>query len=191
MMETILTDVDGSGVATVTLNRPEVHNAFDGVMVAELDIVFRDFGRREDVRVIKLAAAGTSFSAGADLAWMRKLAEGSEAANRTDAERLARMLHGLAGLPKPTIALVQGPADGGGVGLIAACDIAIAAEEARFALSEVRLGLVPAVIGPYVVAAVGQRWARRLFLTAERIDARLAERIGLVHEVVTADRLAA
>lgn len=190
-MATILTELDASGVATIMLNRPEVANAFDDIMVAELDAALGDFGRRDDVRVIVLSAAGASFSAGADLNWMQRLASGPEAGNRADAERLARLLHRLAGLPKPTLALVQGAAYGGGVGLIAACDIAIAGDGVRFALSEVRLGLVPAVIGPYVVAAVGPRWAKRLFLTGERFGPELALRIGLVHEVVPADRLAA
>jgi methylglutaconyl-CoA hydratase len=189
-MGLVLTAIDGD-MATITLNRPERHNAFDDGMIAELTAAFSSLSARSEVRVVQLGAAGESFSAGADLDWMRRVAGYSEEQNRVDAERLARLLHLIATLPKPTVALVQGAAYGGGVGLIAACDIVIAAEGARFGLTEVRLGLVPAVISPYVIGAVGPRWARRLFLTAERFDAALAERIGLVHEVVPGDRLAA
>jgi methylglutaconyl-CoA hydratase len=189
-MGRILTAIEDD-IATVTLNRPERHNAFDEGMVDELAAAFSSLSARTEVRVVQLAASGESFSAGADLDWMRRVASYSEEQNRADAEKLARLLHLIASLPKPTLALVQGAAYGGGVGLIAACDIVLAAEGARFGLTEVRLGLVPAVISPYVIGAVGPRWARRLFLTAERFDAALAERIGLVHEVVPADRLAA
>ena len=178
------------GIARITLARPEVHNAFDDRMIGELSAALDEAHARKEVRAVQLAAEGASFSAGADLGWMRRMAEFTEAENRADAERLARLLHKLATLDKPTIAVVQGSAFGGGVGLIAACDIALAAEGARFALTEVRLGLVPAVISPYVVGAIGARWARRLFLTAERIDAALALRIGLVHEVLPAGSLA-
>src|SRR5688572_4992810 len=189
-MSLVLTTIEGD-VATVTLNRPERHNAFDDRMISELHSSFESLSSRSEVRVVQLAAAGESFSAGADLDWMRRVASYSEEQNRGDAERLARLLHLIATLPKPTVALVQGAAYGGGVGLIAACDIVLAAEGARFGLTEVRLGLVPAVISPYVIGAVGARWARRLFLTAERFDAALAQRIGLVHEVlVPAERLA-
>jgi methylglutaconyl-CoA hydratase len=188
-MGRILTAIEGD-VATVTLNRPERHNAFDDGMIDELTAAFSSLSGRPEVRVVQLAAAGESFSAGADLDWMRRVASYSEEQNRADAERLARLLHLIGTMPKPTLALVQGAAYGGGVGLIAACDIVLAAEGARFGLTEVRLGLVPAVISPYVIGAVGPRWARRLFLTAERFDAALAERIGLVHEVVPAARLA-
>ncbi len=187
-MDRILTQTAGD-VATITLNRPELHNAFDEAMIAELTAALERVSKQPGLRVVRLAAAGESFSAGADLDWMRRMAANSEGENRADAERLARLLHKLATLPKPTIALVQGAAYGGGVGLVAACDIVLAAEGARFGLTEVRLGLVPAVISPYVIGAVGARWARRLFLTAERFDAELAQRIGLVHELVPADRL--
>jgi methylglutaconyl-CoA hydratase len=189
-MARVLTAIEAD-VATVTLNRPERHNAFDDGMIAELTAAFSSLGARSEVRVVQLGAAGESFSAGADLDWMRRVAGYTEEQNRADAERLARLLHLIATLPKPTLALVQGAAYGGGVGLIAACDIVLAAEGARFGLTEVRLGLVPAVISPYVIGAVGPRWARRLFLTAERFDAGFAQRIGLVHEVAPADRLAA
>ncbi|MCI0430909.1 MAG: enoyl-CoA hydratase-related protein [Rhodospirillales bacterium] len=188
-MATVLTDI-ARGIATITLNRPEVHNAFDERMIAELAAALDAVAGRPELRVVQLAAAGASFSAGADLDWMRRMAGSSEEENRADAERLARLLHRLATLPKPTVALVQGAAYGGGVGLIAACDVALVAEGARFGLTEVRLGLVPAVISPYVIGSVGARWARRLFLTGERFDAELALRIGLVHEVLPADRLA-
>ncbi len=171
-------------IARVTLNRPEVHNAFDEHLIAALTELFEAFAEDGDLRCVLLTGAGRSFSAGADLSWMRRTAEYSEEANLEDARRLERMLRTLDELPKPTIAMVNGAAMGGGVGLVAACDIAIAAERAVFALSEVRLGLVPAVISPYVLRAVGIRACRRYFLTGERFDAAEARRIGLLHEVV-------
>lgn len=178
-------------VARVTLNRPDRHNAFDDTVIAALAGSFDALARQSAVRVVVLAAAGRSFSAGADLEWMKRTAAYGPAENEADAAVLAGMLGKLNGLPKPTVALVQGGAYGGGVGLVAACDIAIAAEDAIFSLSEVRLGIIPAVISPYVVAAIGPRAARRYFLTAERFGAREAHRIGLVHEVVPVDDLAA
>lgn len=187
MVETDIVD----DIATIGLNRPELHNAFDDRMIADLAAALDVVAARPELRVVQLAAAGPSFSAGGDLDWMRRMAGYSDEQNRADAERLARLLQKLATLPKPTIALVQGAAYGGGVGLIAACDIALAVEGARFGLTEVKLGLVPAVISPYVIGAIGARWARRLFLTGERFNAELALRIGLVHEVVAADRLLA
>lgn len=189
-MARILTDIT-DGIATITLNRPEVHNAFDDRMITELTAALEAVAARPELSVVQLAAAGASFSAGADLGWMRRTAGYAKEENRADAERLARLLQSLATLPKPTVALVQGAAYGGGVGLIAACDIALAVDGAHFGLTEVRLGLVPAVISPYVIGAVGARWARRLFLTGERFGTDLALRIGLVHEVLPADRLAA
>jgi methylglutaconyl-CoA hydratase len=168
MSEPILLDVDAAGVATVTLNRPEIHNAFDDALIA---------------------GAGKSFSAGADIKWMRRMAEYSRAENVRDAEALATMLKTLNDIPKPTLAVVQGAAIGGGVGLVTCCDIAVAAEDAVFALSETKLGLIPATIGPYVLAAIGARHARRYFVTAERFSARDALRVGLVHEVVPAAEL--
>ncbi len=171
-------------VARVTLNRPEVHNAFDEHLIAQLTEAFEELAADPETRCVVLSGAGRSFSAGADLSWMRRTADYDEAANLEDARRLERMLGALDELPKPTIAMVNGAAMGGGVGLIAACDIAIAAERAVFALSEVRLGLVPAVISPYVLRAVGDRACRRYFLTGERFDAAEARRIGLLHEVV-------
>jgi methylglutaconyl-CoA hydratase len=189
MTDAVLLDVDANGRATVTLNRPEVHNAFDDALIARLTEAFEALGKRADVRAVVLAANGKSFSAGADLSWMRRMAGYSEAENRADAEQLARLIHVLDALPKPTVARVQGAAIGGGVGLVAACDVAIASEAASFALSEVRLGLIPAVISPYVIGAIGPRQARRYMLTAERFDAVEAKRIGLVHDAVPAANL--
>lgn len=184
MGNAILHSIDANGKATVTLNRPEVHNAFDDVLIVRLTETFESLGRNPDVRVVVVAANGKSFSAGADLGWMRRMANYSEAENRADAERLARLIHVLDSLPRPTVARVQGAAIGGGVGLVAACDVAVASEAASFALSEVRLGLIPAVISPYVIGAIGPRHARRYMLTAERFDAAEAKRIGLVHQAV-------
>lgn len=178
-------------VARVMLNRPERHNAFDEAVIATLASSFDMLAKQSAVRVVILAATGRSFSAGADLEWMKRTAAYGPAENEADAAVLAGMLGKLNSLPKPTVALVQGSAYGGGIGLISACDIAIAADDAIFSLSEVRLGIVPAVIAPYVLAAIGPRAARRYFLTAERFGAREAQRIGLVHEVVPVDELAA
>ena len=172
------------GVARVTLNRPSVHNAFGDAEIAALDRTFAALDADDGVRAAVLAANGRSFSAGADLDWMRRTAGYDRAANLADARALGAMMHRIGTLSKPLIGLVQGPAYGGGVGLVACCDVAIAAEAAAFAFSEVRLGLIPAVISPYVVAAIGARQARRLFVTGERFDAAEARRIGLVHEVV-------
>ena len=188
--ETVLVAID-RGVATLTLNRPDVHNAFDDALIARLTRALEDAGACEDVRVVVLAGTGKSFCAGADLAHMKRAAGFSEAENVADAKALARLLMVLGGLAKPTVALVHGPAYGGGVGLVSACDIALAAERASFALTEVRLGLVPAVISPFVVRAVGDSHARRFMLTGERFGAETALRIGLVHEVVAGDALQA
>ena len=188
--DTVLVAVEDA-VATVTLNRPEVHNAFDDALIARLTTALAELGARDDVRVVVLAGNGKSFCAGADLAHMKKAAGFSEAENVADAQALAHLLMVLGGLPKPTVALVQGPAYGGGVGLVSACDIAIAAERASFALTEVRLGLIPAVISPFVVRAIGESQSRRLMLTGERFDANEALRIGLVHEVVPGEALEA
>lgn len=174
------------GVATVTLNRPERHNAFDDALIRELTGILQRLGEDPEVRVVVLAGEGPSFSAGADLAWMQRVAGYSEQENYDDALALAGLMETLDALPHPTVARVHGAAIGGGVGLVSACDIALAADAARFALSEVRLGLIPAAISPYVVKAMGERQARRYFVTAERFDAREAARIGLVHEVVPA-----
>jgi methylglutaconyl-CoA hydratase len=176
-------------VATVTLNRPQVHNAFDDALIAELTATLQALDTREDIRAVVLTGAGSTFSAGADLSWMRGMAQASEADNRADAERLALLMRTLNFLSKPTIARVNGSAYGGGVGLVACCDIAIGVEGAKFSLSEVKLGLVPAVISPYVVAAVGARQARRLFVTAEVFESAEAHRIGLLHQCVAGDAL--
>jgi len=174
------------GVATVTLARPEVHNAFDEALIAELTRALKALDADPAVRVVVLGGEGRSFCAGADLTWMQRMAGYDHAANLADAGALAAMLAALDRLAKPTIARVHGAAYGGGVGLVACCDIAVAAEDAVFALSEARLGLIPATIGPYVVAAIGRRAARRYFLTAERFGAADALAIGLVHAVVPA-----
>jgi len=187
MEKLVRRDVDERGVATVTLDRPDVHNAFDDRLIAELTTVLSDLSEDANVRVVVLAATGKNFSAGADLNWMKRMAGYSQAENLQGAEDLATLLQTLNFLPKPTIARVQGPAYGGGVGLVAACDIVVASPGVLFALTEVRLGLIPAVIGPYVVAAIGERAARRYFLTAERFDAVEALRLGLVTEVAQAD----
>ena len=181
--------VDDDGVAWVTLTRPEVHNAFDDTLIAELSAVLGGFASDERVRAVVLGAQGRSFSAGADLNWMQRMAGYSERENLDDARALADLMRRLYELPKPTLALVQGPTYGGGVGLVACCDIAIAAETAHFCFSEVRLGLIPAAIGPYVIAAMGERAARRYFLTAETFSAREAMRFGLVHDVVPDEAL--
>ncbi|MBI1774964.1 MAG: enoyl-CoA hydratase/isomerase family protein [Proteobacteria bacterium] len=182
-------EVDRRGVATVTLNRPEVHNAFGEALIAELATTFRGIAADQGVRVMVLAGNGESFSAGADLTWMKRLSAASPAENMADSLNFAEMLRELAEMPKPTIARVHGAAFGGGVGLVAACDIAIASEAAVFALSEVRLGLIPAVISPYVTAAMGPRHAGRYAISGERLDASAAHRLGLVHEVVAKDGL--
>lgn len=178
-----------SGVATVTMNRPDVHNAFDDALIAEMTATLASLDADAGVRVVVLAAAGRSFSAGADLQWMKRMAQYSDDENLRDARGLAGLMRTLDRMSKPTIARVQGAAFGGGVGLVACCDMAIAAREAVFCLSEVRLGLIPAVISPYVVQAIGARAARRYFLTAERFDAPEALRLGLVNGVVDATEL--
>jgi len=177
------------GVVWLTLDRPEIHNAFDDRLIAELTAELARLGADDAVRVLVLTGAGRSFSAGADLNWMRRTASYGEAENLADARALAKLMQTLNELPKPTIARVNGAALGGGTGLVACCDIVVASEQATFGTTEVRLGLIPAVIGPYVLAAIGPRYARRLMLTGERISAAEAARLGLVHEVVAADQL--
>lgn len=177
------------GVVRIRLQRPELHNAFDAGLIAELTAALAAAGADAAVRVVVLEGAGASFSAGADLNWMRAMAAAGEAENRADALALARLMRTLDELPKPTIARVHGAAFGGGVGLVAACDIAIGVPAAKFGLTESRLGLLPAVISPYVVAAIGPRHARRWFATAEVFDAAEALRIGLLHQVVPAEQL--
>ena len=172
-------------VGLITLNRPEKHNAFDDELIRELTEALRSMEADDGVRVVVLGAAGKSFSAGADLHWMRRMAGFSKEENERDAMAMATLMRTLAHLRKPTIARVQGAAYGGGVGLVACCDIAIASAEASFSLSEAKLGLIPAVISPYVIAAIGERFARRYFLTAERFDAAEAWRMGLVHDIAS------
>jgi methylglutaconyl-CoA hydratase len=188
-MSANLTLTRHGAVARLCMDRPALHNAFDDALIAGLTAALEGIWRDDAVRVVVLEGSGASFSAGADLNWMRGMAAASEDANREDSLRLAKLMRTLDELPKPTIARVQGAAFGGGVGLVACCDIAIAAEEARFGLTESRLGLLPAVISPYVIAAIGARNARRYFATAEIFDAAEALRIGLLHEVVAADEL--
>lgn len=185
----IVTNIATDGRATVTLNRPDVHNAFDDELIARLAGDLEKLDQDSGVGVVILAAAGKSFSAGADLNWMKRVADFTEAENLADAEAMAQMLKTLHGLSKPTIARVHGVAFGGGVGLVACCDIAFAAAAAVFSLSEVKLGLVPATISPYVINAIGERQSRRYMLSAERFDAAEAMRIGLVHGVVAAANL--
>lgn len=185
----LLINVDKQGIATITLNRPELHNAFDDVLIKNLTQELKRLESDSKVGVILLVANGKSFSAGADLNWMRRMANYSMEENVRDAMALANLMQALNQLKKPTIALVQGAAFGGGVGLVACCDIAIASEQASFCLSEVKIGLIPAVISPYVIAAIGERAARRYFLSAERFDVKEAHRLGLVHEVVAGDKL--
>ena len=189
MTDIILQSIDERGIATVTLNRPEIHNAFDDVLIARLTEVLQSLADDRTVRIVVLNAAGKSFSAGADLGWMRRVAAYTLAENIADAKGLATLMYTLDRLPKPTIAVVQGAAYGGGVGLAACCDIAIAAETATFCLSEVKLGIIPSVISPYVVRAIGLRQSRRYFQTAEVISAARAREIGLVHETVSASAL--
>jgi methylglutaconyl-CoA hydratase len=176
-------------VATVTLNRPDVRNAFNEAMIAELSDAFRQLDTRDDVRAIVLAAKGAAFCAGADLNWMKKMASFSDEENRADARRLADMLAAVYRSSKPVIARVSGDAYAGGVGLVAASDVVVAATSARFCLSEARLGLIAATIAPYVVRALGERASRRYFTTAEPFDCTTALRLGLVHEAVAADTL--
>jgi len=179
----ILVGTDARGVATVALNRPAIHNAFDDRIIADLTAALRRLADDAAVRVVVLTGSGESFSAGGDLNWMRRMAGYSDAENLADAMALAELLRTLNELAKPTVARVNGAAFAGGLGLVCCCDIAIAATEASFSISEARLGLVPATISPYVVAAVGAHAARRYFLTAERFTAAEAQRIGLVHEI--------
>jgi methylglutaconyl-CoA hydratase len=178
-------------IARVTLSRPQLHNAFDEALIAALARTFAELAEEEAARVVVLAGAGKSFSAGADLNWMKRAAAYDEERNREDARALEAMLRAIDDCPKPVIGMVQGAAIGGGVGLVTACDIAVAGQAAVFGTSEVRLGIVPAVISPFVVRAIGPRQARRYFLTAERFGAEEARQIGLVHDVVPTERLEA
>lgn len=187
--QSIQYQLNDSGVATITLNRPDIHNAFDDTIIAALTAAFKKAGEDPAVRIVVLAASGKSFCAGGDLNWMRRMAGYNYEENLRDANALADMLRTLNFLPKPTIARVQGAAYGGGVGLVACCDIAVASPDAAFCLSEVKVGLIPATIGPYVVRAIGQRASRRYFTTAELISAETARELGLVSELVNNEEL--
>lgn len=188
-MHTIISHTDKRGVLTLCMNRPEVHNAFDAQMIQELTSALKDAGQDDKIRMVVITGAGSCFSAGADLNWMRSLVNASQDENEQDALRLAALMRSLNYLSKPTIARINGAAFGGGLGLIAACDITIAVDTARFGLTEARLGLVPAVISPYVLRRIGEVYARRYFLTAERFDSRQAYEIGLVQQTLAADQL--
>ena len=180
---------DARGVVTVTLDNAEQHNAFDDQLIAALKQTFETLAADSSVRTVVLAAEGKSFSAGADLGYMKKMAGYSQTDNQRDAEQLAAMLSALNNLPMPTIARVQGAAFGGAVGLVSCCDMAVASERASFCLSEVKLGLIPATISPYVLRAIGERAARRYFTTAERFTASTALQLGLLSEVVAEENL--
>lgn len=171
-------------VATITLDRPDVRNAFNDEVIAELTQAFADVGAREDVRCVVLAAQGPAFCAGADLNWMRRMADYTRDENLADAGKLAAMLHTIYACPKPVIARVQGDVYAGGMGLVAACDMVVSVDTAHYCLSEVKLGLIPATIAPYVIRALGARASHRYFLTAERFNAQEAHRLGFVHTLV-------
>jgi methylglutaconyl-CoA hydratase len=188
-MYRLQTEIDDHGCATLRLNNPEQHNSFDDRFIAEMTASLQKLSESPQVRVVILCASGKSFSAGADLNWMRRAADYTQDENLQDALALAELLKTLNELSKPTIAIVQGAAFGGGVGLVAACDIAIASEQAYFCLSEVSLGLIPATISPYLLTAIGVRAARRYLLSGERFSAQEALRLGLVHQVVSSDQL--
>ena len=183
-MDKVITQIDSRGVAQVTLNNPDKHNAFDDQMIIELTNAFNALAANANVRIMLLKSEGKSFSAGADLDWMKRMASYSYQQNLNDARALAAMLKALHQMPIPTIARVQGAAFGGAVGLISCCDIALASSNASFALSEAKIGLVPSTISPYVIAAIGERHAKRYFMTAERFDANTALQIDLIHEAV-------
>jgi len=187
----LLCEIDARGVARVTLNRPAVHNAFDEDLIEGLRICLADLGNNPAVRVVALTGTGKSFCAGADINWMRRAAARSESENYEDALRFAALMRTLDTLSKPTIAAARGHVMGGGVGLCCACDIVIAADDARFAISEVKLGILPSVIGPYVVNALGRRQARRLMMTAERFDAHTAFALSLAQILTTSEGLEA
>lgn len=178
-----------NGIATITLNRPDVHNAFNEIVIGDLTDVLQKAGEDKSTRAVILRGNGKSFCAGGDLGWMRRMADYTHDQNVKDAMRLGTLLKTLNNLPKPTIGLIHGNAFGGGVGLAACCDITIAEETAQFCLSEVRIGIIPSIIAPYVVASMGQNQARRYFLTAERFDGKTAERVGLIDEAVPAGTL--
>lgn len=181
--DSLLLDID-QHVATITLNRPDKRNAFNDDVIQELTDVFQFCAEQDEVRVVVLTANGKAFCAGADLNWMRAMADYSHDENLADAGKLAQMLATIYHCPKPTVAAIQGDVYAGGMGLVAACDIAISVKNANFCLSEVKLGLIPATISPYVIRAMGSRAAHRYFLTAEVFDAKEAKKIGFIHERV-------
>lgn len=185
----LMVNIDQRGIASVTLNRPDKHNAFDDKVIAELSACFDQLRQHKSVRAMILAGAGKNFCAGADLAWMQRMADYSYEENLADANALAEMLFKLYSLPFPTIAQVTGSAFGGGVGLVAACNMAIGTKLCKFCLSEVKLGLIPATISPYLVEAIGARQAKRYFMTAEVMSARRARRLGLLNETVVEEEL--
>jgi methylglutaconyl-CoA hydratase len=176
-------------IVSITLNRPDVRNAFNDEVIAEITQAFAELGARNDVRCIVLAAEGSAFCAGADLNWMRRMADYSRQENLADAGKLAEMLQTIYECPKPTVARVQGDVYAGGMGLVACCDVAVSVDTAGYCLSEVKLGLIPATISPYVIRALGARASHRYFLTAERFSAQEALRLGFVHEVVPMEQL--
>ena len=188
-MNTLTCSTDKRGVLTLCMNRPEVHNAFDAEMIRELTAALKAANQNDAVRMVVITATGSCFSAGADINWMRSLVNASRDENERDALRLAELVRELNYLSKPTLARINGAAFGGGVGLIAACDITIAVDSARFGLTEARLGLVPAVISPYVVRCIGEAHARRYFLSAERFDSQRAYDIGLIQQSVSSEML--
>lgn len=183
MYQNIVTEID-HGVGIITLNRADRHNAFDDAMIEEISAATEAMADDAEVRVLVYSSSGKSFCAGADLNWMKRMADYTWDASLKDSRAMAEMFRRVRQCPKPTVARVQGPAYGGGVGLVASCDIAIAVFDAQFALTEVKLGLIPAVISPHVIAAIGERYARRFMLTAERFSAAEAYRLGLLHEIV-------
>jgi methylglutaconyl-CoA hydratase len=187
-LETILAAKEGK-VFRITMNRPRVHNAFNATMIGDLTSAFSAAGGDDSVRVVILTGAGESFCAGADLNWMREIIHYSYEQNLRESLQVAELMKAIYQLPRPTIARVNGAVIGGGTGLLSACDIVVASEKARFGLSEVKIGLIPAAIGPYVIRRIGESAARELFLTGERFDARRALEIGLVNQVVPHERL--
>ncbi len=188
-MNKVITNINNRGIARVTINNPEKHNAFDDQIIAQLTEAFTAIAGNKNMRVMVLNSVGKSFSAGADLGWMQRMADYSYTENLRDSQALAEMLQTLNNMPQPTIARIQGAAFGGAVGLVSCCDITIAAQTASFSLSEVRIGLVPATISPYVIAAIGERAARRYFTTAERFSACTAKQLGLVSETTDIENL--
>lgn len=187
--ESILFQTTHQGIATITLNRPNVQNAFDDELIEKFLSLLDQIENDQKIRVVILTANGRNFCAGGDLNWMKRMAKYTHEQNLADAQQLATLMHKLNSLNKPTIALVHGAAYGGGAGIIACCDIALATNDANFCFSEVKLGLIPSVISPYVIAAIGERAARRYFLTAENFNAQEAHRLGLIHIIAHADEL--